>query len=46
MAKWNGDTSLSEVQEMMLQPLDVNNGDVDGEGAFDDEGGVLGAREH
>ncbi len=34
MAKRNGDTALSEVQEMMLQPLDVNNGDVDGESAL------------
>ncbi|CAK9231653.1 unnamed protein product [Sphagnum troendelagicum] len=34
MAKRNGDTSLSEVQEMILQPLDVNNGDVDGESAL------------
>ncbi len=34
MAKRNGDTALSEVQEMVLQPLDVNNGDVDGESAL------------
>ncbi len=34
MAKHNGDTALSQVQEMMLQPLDVNNGDVDGESAL------------
>ncbi|CAK9879956.1 unnamed protein product [Sphagnum jensenii] len=34
MAKCNGDTALSEVQEMILQPLDVNNGDVDGESAL------------
>jgi uncharacterized small protein (DUF1192 family) len=34
MAKCNGDTALSEVQEMMLQPLDVNNGDVNGESAL------------
>ncbi|CAM6032768.1 unnamed protein product [Sphagnum compactum] len=34
MAKRSGDTALSEVQEMMLQPLDVSNGDVDGESAL------------
>ncbi len=34
MAKRNGDSALSEVQEMMLQPLDVNDEDVDEESAL------------
>ncbi|CAM6010394.1 unnamed protein product [Sphagnum balticum] len=34
MAKRNGDSALSEVQEMMLQPLDVNDGDMDEESAL------------